>query len=142
MALGKQSTRRVGHHPSSVGVVTVFHHLLTATLRGQPQRLVAQQLVGGKAVVQLHHIYVLRADAGGGIDQISRCAGHVAADQLHHVACLEGAGRVGGHRLRGNLHAVIETVGLRECLGANDGRRRTAGGRTGHQSRQRPHQHG
>src|SRR2546423_645186 len=49
--LGQQAAGRVDHAPPAVGVVPVFDELLGGTLRGQPERLVAEHLVGGEAVV-------------------------------------------------------------------------------------------
>ena len=84
--------------------------------------------------MQFHGVELLRTDASGLVNLIGGGARHVIADQLHHVARLERARCVGGHRLRQDAHSVIESVGPGEGFGADDGRRRAAGRRAGHQA--------
>ena len=107
----------------------------------RPQRLVGDQLVGGEAVVQLDHVEVFGADAGRLVDLGRRGARHVVADDLAHVAAVEGARRVGGHGLRGDAHAGVEPVAAREVLGADDRRGGAAGRRAALQPGQRVEHH-
>src|SRR5690606_32242189 len=53
VSLGQQPAGRVGDDLPAVGVVAVQDELLRSPLGGEPERLVADQLVGGEAVVQL-----------------------------------------------------------------------------------------
>src|SRR5262245_33202844 len=51
MALAQQPARWIGHHLAAVRVVAVTDELLRAARRAQAERLVADQLVVGEAVV-------------------------------------------------------------------------------------------
>src|SRR5690606_22994370 len=138
VSLGQQPAGRVGDDLPAVGVVAVQDELLRSPLGGEPERLVADQLVGGEAVVQLHHVDVVGPYAGVGVDALGRGPAHVVADDLHHVSSVEGGRGVGGERLGADGDGGVQSVPPREVGAAHHRGRRAAGGRAALQAGQRP----
>ena len=102
MTFRKQAAGRVGDDLAAIGVVAGVDERLGAALGAQAQRLVSDQFVVGEAVMQFDDADIFRADTGLLVDLVRSGAGHVVADQPHHVLRVEGAVRVGRHRLRGD----------------------------------------
>ena len=139
VALRQQAARRIGHDLAAVGVVAVGDEARALAFRAQAERLVGDELVLREAVVQLDDVDVVGADAGLLVHLRAAAARrHVAADDPHHVARLEGRRGVGGHRLRGDRDVGAQAVALREGLrtpGPPRRRRRSAGTPSGASSR-------
>ncbi|MOA05044.1 hypothetical protein D3C78_1246240 [compost metagenome] len=112
--------------------------MLACAFGAQPQAFIGQQLVLGKAVVQLDDVDVLRTDAGLVVSDVGRHAGHVEADHANHVVGVVCAGQVGGQRLPGNQHIGAHTVFFRKAFRDHNGGSGAASGRAGHQPGQYP----
>ena len=93
-----------------VAVVAIVDKLLRPAAWAQTQGFVREQLVLGKAVVQLHHINVLRAQASFFVHRRGRFLGHAKAHHFAHVLGFKGTGAVGGHGLGADAHAGVQPM--------------------------------
>src|SRR5262249_16855254 len=83
----RQQTARWIHHPTAaVGGRLVFDQLLALALLAHAQTLVADQLVGAEAVVQLDDLDLVDADAGLLVDLLRGAFGHAHADHADAAA--------------------------------------------------------
>ena len=137
MALREETARRVRDELAAVRVVAVVDEFLRLAFLAETERLVREELVGGEAVVELDDLHVLRAEAGLLVDLVRARLGHVEADHLDHRVLLERRLVVGGHLLRRDPHRLRDAVLLRELVGAEDRRGRSAGRRTALIARER-----
>ena len=72
MSLRQQTTRRVDHDFTAIGVVLVQNHACRAAFGLETQGFVAHELIGREAVVQLRHIDVLGSQAGTFVGDVGR----------------------------------------------------------------------
>ncbi len=107
MTLGKQSARRIGHHPAAVGVLTVPDKLFSTALGRQPERFVGDEFVGGETVVQFAHLHILGPEAGLFVNSVGGVLRHVVADQFAHGVRFQRTWKIRRHGLALDRDRVV-----------------------------------
>eukprot|EP00755_Sulcionema_specki_P013072 Sspe_Gene.53027::Locus_29340_Transcript_1_1_Confidence_1.000_Length_1426::g.53027::m.53027 len=132
-----QSAARVDDPLPAVRVVTLLNQLVPTPHRGQPEGLVRDQLIRREAVVQLHHLDVVRGEPALVEGFRGSSLGH---PESHHVDAgvglllRESRREVCLHGLREDLDCLaLQPVLLHKPLAAYDHRRRSVGGGRAHQ---------
>ena len=90
MSLRQQAARRIGHDLAAIGVSTIKDELLGVSFRRETERLVHQKFIDSEAIVQLHNLNILGADAGQLVDCRSGVLCHVVTAEFDHRAFVEG----------------------------------------------------